>query len=165
MAQLLLINSETQNLPYQDIDDIIGVYRDNHSFSDRERIAFDIVEVKGKRADVEKKLREQRPTESIAFRVKGTRTWSLEVPEKWDNIEQTDLWKNPADNKWYFLDESKKFPNTLKDVTSAERTKIKDTDPYTVDSEKDSIYAKTAHDPSEDNKNNVEASDLNLSIG
>jgi len=80
MAQLLLINSETQNLPWQDIDDIVGVYRDKHIFSPREKVAFNIVNIKGSREDVQKKFQDQRPETTLAFQSKSTGQWSLEEP-------------------------------------------------------------------------------------
>ena len=159
MAKLALINNVTQNAPHQAIGDIVGVLDDKHIFSEREKVAFDIVTVKGDRKDVQQKLSLQRPDESVAFLSKLTGKWSFKFPGDKDYADEKRVWKHG--DKWYFLEERKKFPNTFANLTSTELSKVEATDVNDLDAEKDDVYVKTVYDLSENLKNLIEAKDLN----
>lgn len=71
MAQLLLIKSTK---------DVIGIFDDSHIFNENEVNKFDIVQIKGKREDVEKQ-RQDAAGMKMAWNSKAV-GWTLETPEQ-----------------------------------------------------------------------------------
>jgi len=154
MAQLLIIDTGTYHPPYDEMDDIVGVFDDTHKFSERELKNFKVVNVKGKRADVQVKLRENLPERSRIFQDKNTLLWSFKEPE--EVRAEKEVWKNPADNRWYYLEDEPKFQFTLKDLSAVEKTLLETTNPLSISAAKDAAYAKTEKKLADISENNEE---------
>lgn len=98
MTQLLLINdkSYTDN-DDREIGDVVGIFDDSHTFSEKEKIIFDIVSVP------ETKVVIQAMMKKVNAAFKSTTTdWTFDEPE----IKQ--LWEN-SDGDWMELEEKPRF--------------------------------------------------------
>lgn len=76
MAKLALITAKTyiENVSY--IDDIAGVFNDNHTFTDKEKKLFNIYQVEGSKEDVESNIPEVKQITKAK-----TVEWTAEQPE------------------------------------------------------------------------------------
>ncbi len=137
MAQLLLISAETELLPHDNIDDIVGIFDDKHKFSDEEKRVFNIKFVHGTRLDIAYKLDANNPEKVWVYKNRKYE-WSFEPPEKEDDeIDSQLVWKK--DDKWYFLNERPKHFHTLSNLIESEKTLLESS---LTSSEKDEAYLK-----------------------
>jgi len=152
MAQLLIIDTGTYHPPWDEMDDVAGVFDDTHKFSERELKNFKAVNVKGKRVDVRAKLQENIPERSRIFQDKNTLLWSFKRPE--EVRAKREVWKK--DNVWYYLENEPKHLFTIKDLTTIEKTLLETTDVSSISAEKDTAYAKTLNKFEDRPENNEE---------
>lgn len=87
MAQLLLVDTEVVNPPYNNMDDVVGVFDDKHKFSERELFAFNIVNVTGSREDVQRRINKMRPVTTRAFFSTSADEYTLTEPSDIVSIE------------------------------------------------------------------------------
>jgi len=99
MAQLLLINKITEVPGVREIGDLVLIAEDTHNFSDLEKEKFDVVIVKGTKADYVLLKDAATPKKPILKRT-GVTGWSEEEPEEkevWkDGEEYRELAESPA---------------------------------------------------------------------
>lgn len=99
MAQLLLINKITEVPGVREIGDLVLIAEDTHKFSDLEKEKFDVVIVKGPKADYEL-LKDVATPKKPILRKLGVTGWSEEEPEEqecWkDGEEYKELVESPA---------------------------------------------------------------------
>ncbi len=111
MAQFLLIKKATEKY---DIDDVVNIRNDEHTYSDLEKITFNIIKVEGYTADeLTNKMKLIKPTVERIYRSKVGGAWTLEQPTK------QDAWHS-GDEKWKHLN-TKPGRMTIKNMTVAER--------------------------------------------
>jgi len=87
MAQLLLINKVTEVPGVREIGDLVLITEDAHKFSDLEKEKFDIIQVKGTKADYELFKEVATPKKKTLKRL-GVTGWSEEEPE------EKEVWKD-----------------------------------------------------------------------
>jgi len=138
MAQLLLIDTGTYHPPYDEMDDVIGVFDDTHKFSEHELKVFRVISIKGSRVNVQAKLQENVPEQSRIFQDKNTLLWSFKEPKEVKN--EKEIWKK--NNIWYYLKDKPKHSFTIKDLTTIEKTLLETVDVSSISAAKDTAYAK-----------------------
>ncbi len=111
MAQLLLIKDA--NTAQKEVDDIIGFFEDTHKFSNDEKIAFNIQQVKGY-------TREELTVFAQNKNPQRKRIWKALTTGWVDNVEKKIAWKH-MDDKWYFLEAEPKYYFTIKNMTTQEK--------------------------------------------
>ena len=120
MAILLLVTINQENVPYNNIDDVVGVFEDTHLFSDWEISRFDFLTVTGSREDIQTRLDQARPTIATAY-------YSTELHE-YTFIRplikglEIDVWSTllpPV--RWYQLNSPDKFIFKVGDFTQEEK--------------------------------------------
>lgn len=133
MAIFLLI-SDKQESKNNVIGDIVGVFEDDHPFSDYERERFDFVKVRGTREEIDKLLKTPPITE--AYMVDGK--WQLEPPLKLDErgrmvidkkaIQLSEpVWQGD-DGDWRFLKTRLKYHYNYNKLSVIDRGRIKNGD-------------------------------------
>lgn len=114
MAQLLLIKDA--NMENKEVDDIIGIFKDTHRFSDDEHFLFNIQKVEGyTQEELITFAQNKLPERPRIYRLKVANEWTFDVPE------MEDAWKH-TDGKWYMVVEAPKYHWTIKNMTPQERT-------------------------------------------
>jgi len=156
MAKILLINSVTENPPYNNIGDIVGIFDDSHQFSDIELIEFTAIIIQGSVEDLFTRFRSIAHEERFIYKKASTGEWSFVHPEIEDLEAQRKVWKNKSDNKWYYLDKPYKFGKTVANLIPQELVAIASTD--ILDPSVDSVYEKVQKDPSDEVENTTEIS-------
>jgi len=158
VARLVLIAEGTVREDTQ-VGDIVSVHDDDVVLSGAGYENFTILDVPGISAkEVSELMVSIAPKVSMAFRLNTTPagTWTLEQPE------EKEVWQNPSDAKWYFVEEPPKFRVTVKQASL---------DPSTIDtlsnpkvSPKDklqTLQGLIAHTYGRNSANLTEAKDLN----
>lgn len=85
MTKLLLINDKTYKENVNEIGDIVGVFDDDHVFSDTEKTVFDIIKVTETKTVIDIKIPETKRLTRA-----GTIEWTDEEPERkevWKDID------------------------------------------------------------------------------
>ncbi len=154
MAKLLCINAETYREGLNNIGDILGVFEDNHPFTPRELVAFDIIEVKGMtREECQAKLPIVETKEG--FTDKATNTFVsrseigtvLGIPEgdvglaDTTKYDRTTLWNDKGE--WKVMVKRPKYQHTLASVDPKVLTDFASKDSKAVETALQSI-TKTA---------------------
>ncbi len=93
MAQLMLIKEASLSaVDNRHVNDIVGIFPDDHVFSAHEKLIFTIVQVKDTKKSVLEAQAAQITEVKEAYRAKTT-GWTLEEPER------TQVWKDGTDWK------------------------------------------------------------------
>ncbi|MCP4648896.1 MAG: hypothetical protein GY853_02280 [PVC group bacterium] len=103
MAQLLCIDFKSYRDGLNNVNDIINVREDSHRYSEHEKNIFNVVTVKGTRAEVEKQINEHAPEISVAY--KDGDDWTTNEKE---TEEKKEIWKDGDD--WKELNKRPKYP-------------------------------------------------------
>ena len=120
MAVLLLIAEPQENVPYDNIDDVVGVFSDSHLFSDWELSRFDFMTVTGSREDVQVRLDQARPAIEEAYFDAESGEFTFIKPEILGvKIDVRSTLKPPI--RWYQLNDNDKFIFKVGDLTQVEK--------------------------------------------
>ena len=84
--RLALINENTYKEGLNEIGDVVGVFADTHTFTAKELVAFDIVDVTDSEAEIQAAI----PEVKAVFKAKTTE-WTDERPE------EKRVWTDPVD--------------------------------------------------------------------
>jgi hypothetical protein len=117
MAKLLCINAITFREGLNNIGDILGVFEDNHPFTPRELVAFDIIEVKGMtREEVQAKLPIVETKEGFTDKATGDFIEGIEKPadKEITDLNRTTLWND--NGEWKVMAKKPKYQHTLASV-------------------------------------------------
>ena len=102
MAQLLLIKEASLTAAdNRQIGDIVGIFDDNHVFTNREKELFNIVKVESSREVLDTENLLVQPQTREAWR-STTTNWSIEEPQK------TIVWQDG--NDWKEIKDAPRFP-------------------------------------------------------
>ena len=114
----MIISTDQVREPYQFMGDVVAIFEDDHSFSDRELAAFDFITIMGGADDVSARLSELDINYATAY-------WNT-VTEKWQfidpmNSNQTiEVW-SPNDRTWYGVVDPFKFRFSISGLTPEEK--------------------------------------------
>ena len=61
MAKIVLININSYRKDINNLNDVVGIFDDNHKFSDREKELFNIVEKEGTKQKIEEEMKSKIP--------------------------------------------------------------------------------------------------------
>lgn len=151
MAQLLLIKDA--NTPFKMVGDIVGVFSDNHEFSDHEKEVFTIINVRGVTTEDMKTIMPWPKIKNVIRLAEGN---------KWvdtDQLEEKEVWQDPSDRKWRFAE-----PGTYKTILNVSTLTAPDLANLNSDSsllEKKAILEKLRQRIGDNPLNTVECTDLN----
>ncbi len=113
MAQLLLINKITEVPGIREVGDVVLIAEDTHKFSDLEKEKFDVVRVKGTKADYELLKVAAIPKKPILKKT-GVTGWSEEEPEEKEVWKDGDTYRELIDKPAHSVRwESGKFVHNL----------------------------------------------------
>ena len=116
MAILMLITN-LQETPVNNIDDVLGVFEDDHPFSDHELSRFGFLTVTGSRANEQARLNQARPMITIAYYYDGE--YAFNTPDLLGAIEVWSTLSPPV--RWYELNDDDKYIFKVGDLTQEER--------------------------------------------
>ena len=121
MAILLLVNNETIRDGLQYLGDVVGVFPDDHKFSDTELLKFDTLTVKGSVADVRLRLEQITPTPGIAYLWESDNKYHWRIPEDGAPLEAIDVFQVEGSTRWYKAENDFKFPVNIDGLTQEEK--------------------------------------------
>ena len=105
--------TEAEDHAIQPVDDIIGVFEDNHQFSPTEQDVFNIIQVEGMtKAEVEAVLEVQKRGERAQFR------------NGLPFADSTEEWFDDADGKWKRLTKKPKFRRSMANASQGDKGKL-----------------------------------------
>ena len=161
MAILMLITENQENVPYNNIDDVVGVFSDSHLFSDWELARFNFVTVTGSRADVDARLNQIRPFTSRAFYSISADEYSFTEPVEEDRGLKIVVWSTLTPPvRWYQVNSPDKFIFKVGDLTQEEKDYISDPEFDINDSANDNYIKKFVKDLGRKPENNTEIREL-----
>ena len=161
MAILALI-TENQSGGSGSVDDVIGVFRDDHVFSDYELEQFDFMTITGSVADVQKRLDRVRPRVETAFYYMGKYSFN-DIPDEPEDPNATSItvWStlvNPI--RWYQLIDPDKYIFKVGDLTQEEKDFIASPEFDINSGQVDNYLSKFSKDLGRKPENTVEIKDL-----
>ena len=108
MAQIVTIAAGAYDPGFNKVGDILSIHDDDVELNSRGYDNFKIIRIKGlTAAEVRAKIKTNEVDVATAFK-KNNGEWTLE--EEDDYIEDRQVWKNPTDSKWYFLEKKRAIP-------------------------------------------------------
>ena len=153
MAQVVLIDKDTVR-EGQEIGDIVSIHDDDVELTGTGYQGFKIIRVKGYTAEQLKKIIGVKvPKRDTAFNLSVGGKWTRERPQ------EKEVWQNPKDDKWYWLEKRPKFQLTAKELTSDDEKTLESK--LTSSETKLAILDKIQEKISLDSSNLTEAKDLN----
>jgi len=174
MPQLLLIKAETARDGLQFINDVVGVYPDDHVFSDHEYTVFNVIAVStglSTVADVQSRFNQIAPTivNAMQWLSDGKYHFDTEEPESgwYDEIENPageqvidsiQVYQVEGGSRWYKCVNDFKFPLNVENLTPEEKQLI-----ATIDINHpsvDSFIRKVAKDITQLDGNDIEIKEL-----
>lgn len=127
MAILLLISSNQENIPYNNIGDVVGVFEDDHPFTPNELSRFEFLTITGSRADVEARLNQLRVTKTQVFYDTSINEYTFTQPASENLDHSITVWSTmEPPGIWYKLEEDDKYPFFVTDLSQAEKDFIAD---------------------------------------
>ncbi len=113
MVQIVLIKDA--NTPAKTVGDVVGFYREEHIFSERELIAYDIFKLEGYTFETINAYKDGLGYQiTVAFKSDIADEYTLKRPEI------LNIWRD-KDKKWYDLKEDIKYHWTFRNMTSPQR--------------------------------------------
>ena len=159
MAKIVCIAEGTVREGICEVGDVVSIHDDNVELTGSGYTNFTIIEMPGLTAtQVRESFNKIQPEEAEAYRSEAAADeWTLDRPE------EKQVWKDPADTKWKFLEAPPKYKLTMAYVTEAAKLSLAD-DNVSVAARLLTIESQTKEKISLDTKNLVEAVDLNKVI-
>ena len=157
-AQLLLIAAETAEDGQQYIGDVVGVFSDDHVFSDHELKIFNVLTVGGSREDVQARIGQLTPRIEIAYK------WASDGKYHWTDgdgetvLEAIEVYQMEGSRSWYKLVSDFTYPVSVDTLTAEEKQLLETLD--VSHSSVDSFIRKLVKDASVLNGNDVEIKEL-----
>jgi hypothetical protein len=129
MPILLLISNNQVNEPYNYLNDVVGVFADDHPFTPYELDRFEFLDVAvgtNTVEEVQAKLQSIRVRQETAFFWDSTQEWSWEPPVDDDDlVEEAVVWTTASPPvRWYRLVQPLKFLFNVGDLTQNEKDLI-----------------------------------------
>jgi len=118
MAIIMLISNYNVNEPYQYLNDIIGVFSDDHIFTQNELDRFLFLTINGSVADVHARINQVKPQIAECY-LNNVGKWVFPMPDP--VVDQKQVWRAPGDRYWYNLVQPFKFPCNVGELTAEER--------------------------------------------
>lgn len=120
MAQVACISSENTRDGLQYLGDVVGVFSDDHVFTQHEQEAFDILYVNGSVADVKARLFQLKANTHYAYKWQSDSEYHFTEAEDPDDTTET-IQVYAISNKWYKLVNDFKFVANFADLTAEEK--------------------------------------------
>ena len=128
MAITMLINNETTRDGLQYLNDLVGVFPDDHQFSPTELSNFSFLTVGGSVEDVKTRISQITP------RVEYCVLWQSDNKYHWlddgdnDPLETIEVYQIEGSNKWFKLVNAFKFPVNVDELTPEEKQLLETVD-------------------------------------
>lgn len=155
----MLINNETVADGLQYLNDVVGVFTDDHAFSETELVKFDFLTISGTVQEVRQRL------EQITPSIHDAHLWATDNKYHWDFpaneddlLDSIEVFQTEGSTKWYRLDNDFQFPVNVGDLSPEEKQLME-----TVDINHpsvDSFIRKLVKDINALSGNDVEIKDL-----
>ena len=159
MAKIVCIAEGTVRPGICEIGDIVSIHDDDVELTGGGYDSFTIIAMPGLTAvQVRESLAKLQPEGGTAFKAEAVAgEWSLDRPE------EKEVWKDPADAKWKFLEAPPKYSMTLADVTEEAKASLADAG-VSAAARLLTIESQAKEKISLDAKNMVEVTDLNKAV-
>jgi hypothetical protein len=129
MAILLLIKAETARDGLQYLNDVVGIFNDDHQFSSTELEVFSFLTIKGSRQDVSDRIDQIQPAIEEAYKWESDGEYHWTNPDEETIIDIIDVyWYGLPPKRWTRLDEDFKFPVNVGELTAEEKQVLETVD-------------------------------------